>query len=106
MSKYIMIYKMAEPFDFGVLPPSEIQKVAEVWGEWLGTFGPKLVDRGEQFKFGGKTVSKNGNKDADNLLSGYSVIEADSLDEALDKAKGSPIINNGGSVEVYEVFAA
>lgn len=99
-----MVYKMAEAFDFSVLPPQEVQKIVEVWGEWLGSFGNKLVDRGDQFKFGGKSVSATGAHDSDNLLAGYSIIEAKDFDEALAMAKGSPIIHNGGSVEVYEAF--
>jgi hypothetical protein len=106
MPKFIMIYKSAEPFDFGVLPESEIQKVSQVWGEWLGSFGGKLVDRGNQFKFGGKTISAGGSSDSDNLTSGYSIIEAANQDEALTMAQGSPIIGNGGTVEVYEVFGS
>jgi hypothetical protein len=95
---------MAQPFDFSVLPENEIQKVSEVWGEWLGSIGGKLVNRGDQFKTGAKVVASDGVHDADNLLSGYSVIEAENIDEALAFANGSPILENGGTVEVYEAF--
>ena len=35
---------------------------------------------------------------------GYSVIEADSLDAATDLAKGCPVLAGGASVGVYETF--
>ena len=35
-------------------------------------------------------------------LSGYSIIEASSLSDAADKAKGCPVLTGGGAVEVYE----
>lgn len=37
-------------------------------------------------------------------MTGYSVIKADSLDEAIRLAKGCPIIQDGGSLEVCETF--
>jgi len=36
--------------------------------------------------------------------SGYSVVSADSLDEAVKMAKGCPIFDRGGNVEVYEAI--
>ena len=30
---------------------------------------------------------------------------ADSLDEAVEKAKGSPVLQGGASITVYETFA-
>jgi hypothetical protein len=36
--------------------------------------------------------------------SGYSVIEADSLDAATDLAKGCPVLQGGASVSVFETF--
>jgi hypothetical protein len=35
-------------------------------------------------------------------LSGYSIISADSLSDACDKAKGCPVLSSRGSIEVYE----
>ena len=104
MAQYILIYKLAKPFDSSLLPDTEMLKMAQVWGEWLGSIGGKLIQRGNQFKTGAKVVATDGVHDADNLLSGYSVIEASNIDEALEFAKGSPILMNGGTVEVYEAF--
>jgi hypothetical protein len=43
------------------------------------------------------TVAKDGGA---NPASGYSLIEAPSLDDALSKAKQCPLLSAGGSVEV------
>ena len=37
-------------------------------------------------------------------VSGYSLVQAGSLDEAAAKAKGCPVLAGGGAVEVYETF--
>jgi hypothetical protein len=37
-------------------------------------------------------------------LGGYSIINAESLAEAADKANGCPVLQAGGTVEVYEAL--
>jgi hypothetical protein len=39
-----------------------------------------------------------------NPASGYGLIEASDLDDAVAKAKGCPILQAGGSVELAEAF--
>ena len=50
------------------------------------------------------TVSADGVAEGggSNPLSGYSVVQAASLDAACEMAKGCPVLENGGSVEVAE----
>ncbi|MGH3341095.1 MAG: YciI family protein [Propionibacteriaceae bacterium] len=37
-------------------------------------------------------------------MGGYSIINAESLAEATKKADGCPVLESGGSVEVYEAL--
>jgi hypothetical protein len=37
-------------------------------------------------------------------LTGYTILSADSLADAVDKAKGCPVLTSGGSVDVYEAM--
>lgn len=106
MPKYIMVYKNNTPNNMSDLPKEQVTKMMEAWGEWLGSMGSAIVDRGNAFKSTGKSITHDGVKNADNLLSGYSVISAKDFDEALDLAKNNPmVIGNGGTIEVYEAFA-
>ena len=41
---------------------------------------------------------------ASSALTGYSILQADSLSSAAETAKGCPVLARGGSVEVYETF--
>jgi hypothetical protein len=102
MAKYIMVYKSSN--EWTKLPKEEVVKMMEAWGEWLGSMGSAVVDQGQAFKAGGKEVSAKGINDSDDNTSGYSIIEAKDFDEALSLAQGSPTIETGGSVEVYEAF--
>ncbi len=38
------------------------------------------------------------------MASGYSIIKADSLDEAVAKAKGCPVLQGGAKIVVLETF--
>jgi hypothetical protein len=65
------------------------------------------VDGGNPFG-PSRSILSNGSVDgpAASGLTGYSIIKANSLDEASQKAKGCPVLSGGGSVEVYETFNA
>lgn len=104
MSKYIFIYKEDTPVDMSQIPAEETKKVMEAWGEWLGNMGDKVVDPGDAFALHGKVVKQGDVSDADGLSSGYSIIEADSFDEAVALAQENPSVKAGSSVEIYEAF--
>ena len=104
MPTYIMVYGADQASDTADLPEEEVTKQMKVWGDWLGSIGPKVKDDGDAFKFGGKVVSQSGVDEADNLLTGYSIIEADNFDEAVAFARECPAVKEGGKVHVYEAF--
>jgi hypothetical protein len=107
MAKYILVYKSKTANNMSNLPKEEVTKMMEMWGEWLGSMGSALVDRGEPFKSGGKSITADGIVDSDNLLTGYSIVEAKDFDEALSLAKNNPmVVGRGGTIEVYEAFGA
>ena len=40
------------------------------------------------------------------MASGYTILTADSLDEAVTMAKGCPMLDGGGQISVFEAFPA
>ena len=81
------------------------QQIMEAWGRWFGSLGDRVVDGGTPF--GPSTVvssSTANGQAASSGLTGYSIIKADSLQQAAESARGCPIVLDGGSVEVYETF--
>jgi hypothetical protein len=40
------------------------------------------------------------------MVSGYSIIKADSLDKAVALAKGCPVLGGGAKISVFETFNA
>ena len=70
---------------------------------WFGSLGEAVVDGGSPFG-PACSISSDGavTSDPGSRLTGYSIISADSLDEAVTKAKGCPALTSGGQVDVYE----
>src|SRR5262252_7951584 len=103
MANYLLAYHG------GGMPESEEQraKVMAAWGQWFGTLGPALVDGGNPV---GRTstIAANGSVSdgGGNPVSGYSIIKADTMDAAVQMAKGCPVLESGGSIEVAETFSA
>ncbi|VAW08457.1 hypothetical protein MNBD_ACTINO02-2781 [hydrothermal vent metagenome] len=57
---------------------------------------------GEARTINGNSVSEGA---GDHPLSGYSIIAADSLGQAVKLAQGCPVLADGGTVNVYEAVA-
>jgi hypothetical protein len=76
------------------------------WGQWFGELGSAVVDGGAATGTAktvgpGDSVSDGGSRG----LTGYSIVSADSLDAAVELAKGCPVLEIGGAVDVYEAIA-
>ena len=101
MSKYLFAYHggaMAST-------PEEQEASRAAWFAWFGELGPAIAEGGAPVA-AARTVGSDGVSDGAgaNPVSGYSVIEASSLDDACAKAAGCPVLSGGGSVEVAELI--
>lgn len=101
MGSYVLAYRG------GGMGESEADQEAAMtqWMNWFGSLGEAVVDAGAPFGpsstvASGGSVSDGGQSG----LSGYSIISAESLAEAIDKAKGCPVLGSGGDVDVYEAL--
>ena len=102
MSDYVLLYRG------GRMPETDEERatVMKAWDVWMQDLGPKLKDAGNPFTPGAATtIGSDGSvRQGAGDAGGYSIISAGSLDEATEHAKGSPVLQGGGSVEVYETF--
>jgi hypothetical protein len=91
--------------------PEEMQAITKKWMDWIGGIAAqnKLSDRGNRLESTGKVL--RGNKvvtdgpytELKETLGGYSLVKANSLQEAAKLAEGCPVFEVGGSVEVREI---
>jgi hypothetical protein len=104
MANYVLLYHG------GGTPETDDERarVLQAWGEWFDRVGAAMVDGGNPFG-NSRALRADGVADGtgDDPATGYSIVKADSLDDATELAKGCPILDDpGGRIEVYETFQA
>ena len=101
MAKYLLVYHG------GSMEESE-EAMAEqmaAWGVWFGELGPAVVDGGNPTGES-KTLSTAGvaGGGGANPTTGYSLINAENIEDAVQKSKGCPVLKSGGTIEVCETI--
>ena len=102
MAKYIFVYHGGKAPE----TDEEYARVMEAWSNWLGSAGEALVDGGNPVGMSttvlsGGRVENNGGA---NPISGYSLVEMADIDAVVAYAKGCPILDEDGSIEIAECF--
>ncbi|MDR3694761.1 YciI family protein [Mucilaginibacter sp.] len=110
MKEFIMVFRNAAMGDFK--PTAEqIQAIEKQWADWLGGIaaqgkyvgGTRPAPEGKVIS-AGNVVTDGPYAEVKEILMGAANIKADSLDEAVEIAKGCPILLVGGNVEVRPVI--
>ena len=85
--------------------PEEGQQQMAKYREWLAALGDAAVSPANPLK-GTSTVLPDGSVTAGSTtsMSGFTVIEATSMEQALAAAKACPFLEIGGSLEVSELI--
>lgn len=110
MKEFLLIFRT----DYSNMPertPEEAQMVTLQWMDWIKTIATenKLVDRGNRLNSSGrvlksKDVITNGPyTEIKETIGGYTLIKAESYDDAIKLSKGCPVLSFGGTVEIREI---
>ena len=72
--------------------------------KWLSSLGKSVISPANPFKKT-RTVNSDGTviHGSTTSMSGYTIIEADSMEKAVEMAKACPFLDIGGSLEVSEL---
>jgi hypothetical protein len=92
MPSYLLSFRT--PSDYTPTPDTRAD-----WNTFFGEISTHLEDIGNPI-FSRRSVGETG---AGTLLGGYSLINAGSLEEALELAGACPLVTRGGGVEIGEV---
>ena len=102
MADFVLLYRG------GSMPETDEDRAAAMgaWTAWFASLGAAVKDHGNPFTETGRSISSDGSIGdlPSRTATGYSIVEADSLDAAVDLAKGCPVLQGGGEVHVHEIF--
>jgi hypothetical protein len=110
MKEFLLVFR-ADIKAISQVSPDEMQARTQKWMDWIGGIAARgnLVNKGNRLTHDGKVV-KSGDLVTDGPYSeikesvlGYSLIKADNYEEAVELAKGCPILAGNGSVEVRQI---
>lgn len=103
--KYLLVYYGGA----GANTPDAQAEAKKSWDAWFKVLGKAVVDGGNPFSGKVKSVSSDGavgDGPIARIASGYSILEADSIDDAAKMATGCPVLKSGGQIAVYETINA
>lgn len=103
MAKYLLLYSG------GGMPETEAETAAvmKAWTDWYTQLGSAVADPGNPFTPMAKTIASNGavrDGAVGVMATGYTILQAASLDEAVMLAKGCPVLMGGAEISVFETF--
>jgi hypothetical protein len=110
MKEFLFVFRN-NPENMPEATAEQMQETTQRWIDWITDIQKqdKLVARGQRLHNTGKVVKPgliitNGPfMEIKESIGGYSIVRAESYDEAAEMAKGCPIFAVGGNVEVREI---
>jgi hypothetical protein len=110
MTEFMMIFR--NDYNPTIKPsPEQMQTSIKQWQDWIGSIAAqgKFIST-NRLGFEGKTLKANNvivdgpYAEIKEIVGGYILVKAASIEEAIQLAEGCPILNIGGHVEVRNVL--
>jgi hypothetical protein len=113
MKDFLLVYRV-DKNTMGAMrdrSPEEMQANTKRWMDWIGGIAAqnKLTDRGNRLVPSGNVVKTDGviadgpYMEIKECIAGYSIVKTNSIEDAIELAKGCPVLTMGGNVEVREI---
>jgi hypothetical protein len=111
MPKYLILFRSHQD-TFATMPPDQVQHFNQKWQSWWaqGEREGWLLDASKALKTEGRVITADlavtdgPLVEGTDVVRGYINLQADSLDAAAELAKGCPVLQHGGRVEVRPFF--
>lgn len=111
MNEFILIFRNEQNPDVQ-FSPEQMQGILKQWRDWMGGIAAqnKLANPGARLAYEGAVVrsptmiTDGPYAETKEIVSGSIVVKAADLAEAIEMAKGCPVFNAGGSVEVRAII--
>jgi hypothetical protein len=106
MTKYLLLYRsdVSAQDQMANATPEEGQAGMDAWMTWAGKAGSAIVDMGSPVAPAGSVGA--GSSGGGGHIGGYSVLEAESVDELKGLLDGHPhLMMDGAAIEIHEFLA-
>ena len=114
MHKYMLLFRNTPVSEevYANMSPEAMQAELEKWNNWIGgiaaqgkLIGSDALETTGKVVTGSKHVISDGPYvESKELVSGYLLLHADNIEEAIEQSKGCPIYDIEGSVEVRQLM--
>jgi len=113
MSNFLYLFRGGDE-SFGALSQEEKQAHMQLWGAWMGGLKEKgqlvdglpLSEDGRVVKNRGEIVTNGPYAEGAEMVGGYLIVTAETMDQAVEISKECPIFDYKGSfVEVREILS-
>jgi hypothetical protein len=111
MKEFVLLFRQPN-FDYSNLSEKEFQALNKKWEDWTGgisaqgqlaNIGSRLALEGAVLKTGG-VITDGPFVEIREMLGGFMIVKADTLDDATTLAHGCPVLDRDGSVEIRPLF--
>lgn len=110
MKDFLFVFRM----NYDTIPtgtPEQAQAMTQRWMDWIGSIAAqgKLTDRGNRLTDSGRVlkssdlVTNGPYTEIKESIGGYTLVKAESYEDATEMAKSCPVLTVNGSVEIREI---
>jgi hypothetical protein len=108
MAKYMYLFR-SNPSVYQTMSPEQMQQTMKKWMDWKDSLeknghvkqlGERLDGTGKVVRGKTKTVTDGPFVEVKDFIQGYMLVEARDLDQAVELAKGCPVLDSDGTVEI------
>ena len=108
MAKFMYLFR-SNPASYQSMSPEQMQQIMKKWMDWKDTleknghvkqFGERLDGTGKVVRGKGKAVTDGPYVEVKDFVQGYILVEAKDMDQAVELAKGCPVLESDGTVEI------
>lgn len=106
MKKFMVIY-YSKPYsieEMADMKPEQMEEDKKKWFAWAELMGDSLLDFGAPLFNGTSLLKEGGTKPSTKMVSGYSFVQANDMDEAKNLLKNHPhyTYGEGCEIEIHE----
>jgi hypothetical protein len=113
MEKYMLVFHTTPVAQevYAAMSPEDMQAELAKWGAWIGGIAAQgklvatdaLQSDGKTVKGSKKVITDGPFTEGKEIVSGYLILQAENIEEAVELSYGCPIYDHEGTVEVRRI---